>query len=84
MPYRRRWPRGQAGLASRLVDSTIIRTHYCAVGIKRLKLLKPSVVRGVASRPKSIPGETGKAGRSASRSRRARRIKQKGFQPCCR
>jgi transposase len=62
-----------------MVDSTIIRAHHCAVGIKKgLKIEKPSAARGAASRPKSMPGVTGKAVRSASPSRRARLTTRKG------
>jgi transposase len=56
-----------------MVDSTIVRAHHCAVGIKRgLKIRKRSAARAVASRPKSTPAATPRAARSASRSRRAR------------
>ena len=62
-----------------MVDSTIIRAHHCAVGIKRgLKIGKRSAARAAASRPRSTPAVTAKVGRSASRSRRARRTTTKG------
>ena len=57
-----------------MVDSTIIRAHHCAVGIKRgLKIGKPSGARAAASPPKSTPAATRKAARSASFSRPGRR-----------
>ena len=58
-----------------MVDSTIIRAHHCAVGIKRgLKIKKPSAARAAASRRKSTRGAMTKAGHSASRSRPAKRM----------
>jgi transposase len=61
-----------------MVDSTIIRAHHCAVGIKRgLKIAKRSGARAAASRPRSTPAATQKAGRSASPSRPARRTTRK-------
>lgn len=62
-----------------MVDSTVIRAHHCAVGIKRgLKAQKPSGARAAGSRPKSMPAATPRAGRSASRSRPGRRTTPKG------
>jgi transposase len=61
-----------------MVDSTVIRAHHCAVGIKRgLKIRRPSAARAAASRPKSTPAATPVAGRSASPSRRVRRTTRK-------
>lgn len=61
-----------------MVDSTIIRAHHCAVGLKRgLKIKKRSAVRAGASRPRSTPAVTAKAARSASRSHRAKRMTQR-------
>jgi transposase len=62
-----------------MVDSTVIRAHHCAVGIKRgLKARRPSGARAAGSRPKSMPAAMPRAGRSASRSRPARRTTPKG------
>jgi transposase len=50
-----------------MVDSTVIRAHHCAVGIKRgLKIKRGSAARVAASRPKSTPVATAKGARSAS------------------
>jgi transposase len=49
-----------------MIDSTVIRAHHCAVGIKRgIKIGRHSGARGAASRPRSMPDATAKAGRSA-------------------
>ena len=49
-----------------MVDSTIIRAHHCAVGIKRgLKIGKLSDVPAAGSRPRSTPAATARADRSA-------------------
>lgn len=67
-----------------MVDTTIIRAHHYAVGIKRgLKIKKPSDARGAASRPKSTRGATVKADHSASRSRQARRMTSKASPRSC-
>jgi transposase len=61
-----------------MVDSTIIRAHHCAVGIKRgLRAQKRSGARVAASQRKSMPAATPEAARSASRSRRVRRMTHK-------
>lgn len=61
-----------------MVDSTIIRAHHCAAGIKRgLKARKRSGARVAASQRKSMPVATPEAARSASRSRRVRRMTHK-------
>ena len=62
-----------------MVDTTIIRAHHCAAGLKRgLKIKRPLAVRAAASRPKSMRAAMAKAGRSGSRSRRAKRTTSKG------
>lgn len=50
-----------------MIDSTIVRAHHCAVGIKR-GLRKPRRLadREAASPPSSTPGATRRAARSAS------------------
>lgn len=56
-----------------MVDSTIVRAHHCAAGLKGgLRIGKPSAAAGAASPAKSTPAATARAGRSASSSRRAR------------
>ena len=63
-----------------MVDSTIIRAHHCAVGIKRgLRLKKRSGGRAAVSRPRSTPAAMAKVALSASRSRLARRTTPKAF-----
>lgn len=50
-----------------MIDSTVIRAHHCAVGIKRgIRIGRHSGARGAASRPRSMPDATAEAGRSAS------------------
>ena len=50
-----------------MVDSTVIRAHHCAVGIKKgLKIKRGSAARVAASRPKSTPDATATDDRSAS------------------
>ena len=50
-----------------MIDSTVIRAHHCAVGIKRgIRIGRHSGARAAASRPKSMPDATAGAGRSAS------------------
>lgn len=67
-----------------MVDSTVIRAHHCAVGIKRgLKIRRLSAARAAASRPKSMPAATPGAGRSASPSRRVRCTTRKASRRCC-
>ena len=61
-----------------MVDSTIVRAHHCAAGLKgELRIRRPSVAAEAASRPRSTPAATARAGRSASSSRRARRTTPK-------
>jgi len=57
---------GRDGTAD-MIDSTIVRAHHCAVGIKR-GLSKPrrSADRAAASPPSSMPDAMQKAARSAS------------------
>ena len=50
-----------------MVDSTVIRAHHCAVGIKKgLKIKRGSAARAAASRPRSTPDAMAKDARSAS------------------
>jgi transposase len=50
-----------------MVDSTVIRAHHCAVGIKRgLRIKRGSAARVADSRPKSTLDATAKGVRSAS------------------
>lgn len=61
-----------------MVDSTIIRAHHCAVGLKRgLKIGKRSGARVAASPPRSTRVATTREGRSVSRSRPVRRTTRK-------
>lgn len=61
-----------------MVDSTIIRAHHCAVGIKRgLKVKKRLGAPAAGSQRKSTPGATAKAARSASPSHPARHMIRK-------
>jgi transposase len=50
-----------------MIDSTVVRAHHCAVGIKKGRR-KPRRLadRAAASAPSSTPGATPKAARSAS------------------
>lgn len=67
-----------------MVDTTIIRAHHCAVGIKRgLRIKKRSVARAAASRARFTRAAMAEAARSASRSRRARRTTPKAFSRSC-
>jgi transposase len=53
--------------AAHMIDSTVIRAHHCAVGIKRgIKIGRHSGARAAASRPRSMPDATVAAARSAS------------------
>lgn len=64
--------------AAHMIDSSIIRAHHCAAGIKRgLKIKKRSAAHAVASRPRSMRGATAKVARSALSSRRGRRTTSK-------
>jgi transposase len=50
-----------------MIDSTVVRAHHCAVGIKRgLKKPRRLADRAVASPPSSTPDAMPKAARSAS------------------
>jgi transposase len=50
-----------------MIDSTIVRAHHCAVGIKRgLSKQRRLVGRAAASPPSCMPAATPKAARSAS------------------
>ena len=50
-----------------MIDSTVVRAHHCAVGIKRgLKARRRSADRAAASRPSSTPAATAMGARSAS------------------
>ena len=50
-----------------MVDSTVIRAHHCAVGIKKgLKIKRGSAARAAASRPRSTPDAMAKDARLVS------------------
>ena len=50
-----------------MIDSTVVRAHHCAVGLKKgIRTPRRSAARAAASRPSSTRGATDKAGRSAS------------------
>lgn len=50
-----------------MIDSTVVRAHHCAVGIKRgLKSQRRLADRAAASRPSSTPAAMARAGHSAS------------------
>jgi len=50
-----------------MIDSTVVRAHHCAVGIKKgLSEQKGSGARAVGSAPSSTPAATAKDARSAS------------------
>jgi transposase len=50
-----------------MIDSTIVRAHHCAVGIKRGRRIgRGSGARAAASRPRSTPAATPRVVRSAS------------------
>jgi transposase len=50
-----------------MIDSTVVRAHHCAVGLKRgIKRLRASAARAAASPPSSMPGATDTDGRSGS------------------
>ena len=53
--------------AADMIDSTVVRAHHCAVGIKR-GLSKPRRLadRAAVSQPSSMPGAMRKADRYAS------------------
>ena len=53
--------------AADMIDSTVVRAHHCAVGIKRgLNKKRGSAGRGAASPPNSMPDATPKVSHSAS------------------
>lgn len=50
-----------------MIDSTIVRAHHCAAGIKRgLRRPRHLADHAAVSPPNSTPGATPKAGRSVS------------------
>ena len=50
-----------------MIDSTVVRAHHCAVGLKKgIKSMRGSAGRAAASLQSSMPDATGKAARSAS------------------
>ena len=50
-----------------MIDSTVVRAHHCAVGLKKgIKSTRGSAGRAAASPPSSTPDVTGTDGRSAS------------------
>jgi transposase len=50
-----------------MIDSTVVRAHHCAVGIKRgLKSQRRLADRAAASQPSSTPAATARVARSAS------------------
>ena len=50
-----------------MIDSTVVRAHHCAVGLKKgIGTPRGLAARGAASPPSSTPAATGEAGRSAS------------------
>lgn len=60
-------------VAADMIDSTVVRTHHCAVGIKRgLSKQRLWVDHEAASPPSSTPDAMERAARSASFCRRAR------------
>jgi transposase len=57
---------GVSDAALQMIDATVIRAHHCAAGGKGGLSATRSAVRAVASRPRSTPGRTPMACRSAS------------------
>ena len=50
-----------------MIDSTVVRAHHCAVGLKKgIKSTRGLAGRAAASPPSCTPVATGKDGRSAS------------------
>ena len=50
-----------------MVDSTVVRAHHCAVGLKRgIRTPKGSAVHAAGSPPSSMPAVTDRGGHSAS------------------
>ena len=49
-----------------MIDSTVVRAHHCAVGLKRgIRRPRGSAVRGAGSRPSCTPAATGRGDRYA-------------------
>ena len=49
-----------------MIDSTVVRAHHCAVGLKkRIRPPRRSAARAAGSPPSSMPGATDRGGRSA-------------------
>lgn len=49
-----------------MIDSTVVRAHHCAVGLKKgIKSTRGSAGHVAALRPSSTPAATGRVGRSA-------------------
>ena len=49
-----------------MIDSTVVRAHHCAVGLKKgIRTPRRSAARAAGSLPSSTPAATGRAGRSA-------------------
>ncbi len=58
---------GWQGRQAHMVDSTVIRAHHCAVGLKKgLKIKRGSAARAAASRPRSTPDAMATDARLAS------------------
>ena len=69
--------------AVHMVDSTVVRAHHCAAGVKsRLGTPRRSAARAAASRPSSMHAATAKVGPSGSLLRRARRMTSKASSSC--
>lgn len=50
-----------------MIDSTVVRAHHCAVGLKKgIRSTRGLAVREAASQPSSMPAAMGRDGRSAS------------------
>jgi transposase len=50
-----------------MIDSTVVRAHHCAVGLKKgIRSTRASAGRGAGLPPSSTPGVTGTDGHSAS------------------
>ena len=68
---------GAAPKTVQMIDSTVIRAHHQAAGAKGGLKTKVLAARAAALRVKSMPARTAKVSRSASSSRRARRMTQR-------
>ena len=54
-------------MSADMIDSTVVRAHHCAVGLKKgIRTPRRSGARVAASPPSSTPAATGRAGRSVS------------------